>query len=50
MSKTVHIILYLLALVCFVIAAFAQERLPRVSLVALGLGFWVLNPLGDLIF
>jgi len=50
MSTTVHIILYLLALICFVLAAFAQPRFPQVSWVALGLGFWVLNPLGDLIF
>jgi hypothetical protein len=50
MSKTVHVILYLAAFICFLIAAFVQERLPRVAFVALGLGFWVLNPLGDLIF
>ena len=37
-------VLYVLALVCFVLAAFGVP-VPRVSLLALGLAFWVLVPL-----
>jgi hypothetical protein len=36
---------YLIAFVCFVLAAFAHDRVPRVNLVAVGLAAWVLVPL-----
>ena len=50
---TLYVILYILAAVCFVIAAFAVSTattatntlVTRVNLVALGLLFWVLVPL-----
>jgi hypothetical protein len=35
-------LLYLVALVCFLLAAFAHDRVSRVNLVALGLAAWVL--------
>ena len=38
-------ILYLVAFVCFLIAAFAHDRVSRVNLVAAGLAAWVLVPL-----
>jgi hypothetical protein len=38
-------ILYLVALVCFLIAAFVAARWPRVNWVGLGLAAWVLVPL-----
>lgn len=37
----ITLLLLVLALVCFIIAAFAPERLGRVNLIALGLAFWV---------
>jgi hypothetical protein len=38
-------LLYLVAFLCFVFAAFAHDRVSRVNLVALGLAAWVLVPL-----
>ena len=38
---TVNVVLMLLALVSFLLAA-AQTPVPRVNLVAVGLAFWVL--------
>jgi hypothetical protein len=38
---TVHLILLLLAFICFVLAALGV-RTPRLELVALGLALWVL--------
>lgn len=38
-------LLYLVAFVCFLIAAFAHDRVTRVNLVALGLASWVLVPI-----
>ena len=56
MSKTVEIILYFIAFVCFLVAAFfmggTAEPGPfyrRVNLIALGLAAWVLVPLGVLV-
>jgi hypothetical protein len=40
-----YVLLFLAALVCFLVAAFAPRQPPRVNLVALGLAFWVLVPL-----
>lgn len=42
MDNTVRGVFFLIAIVLFVIAAFAQERIPRVSLVALGLAVFVI--------
>lgn len=39
-----NLLLYLAALVCFVIAAVGRPAVSRVNLVALGLAFWVLVP------
>jgi hypothetical protein len=55
MSKTVMIILYFIAFVCFLVAAFfAGPADPgpfyrRINLIALGLAAWVLVPLGVLV-
>jgi hypothetical protein len=38
-------LLYVIAFVCFLIAAFAHDRVTRVNLVAAGLAAWVLVPL-----
>lgn len=43
--RLLDIILLLLALICFIVAALFGDRVPaRVSLVALGLAFWVAVP------
>ena len=47
--KTLDIILLFAALVCFLFAAFGATVHPRVSLLALGLVFWVLVPLTTLV-
>ena len=39
---TLHLVLLLLAFVCFVLAAF-DVRAPRVNLLALGLTLWILT-------
>lgn len=41
MTFTWEAVVYLLALICFVLAALGKEP-PRVGLVALGLALWVL--------
>lgn len=41
----VYLILYILAAVCFLVAASGRSVHPRVHLVGLGLFFWVLVPL-----
>lgn len=41
----INFILLLLAIICFTGAAFGIERHPRMSLLALGLAFWVAVPL-----
>lgn len=38
-------LLYLIAFLCFLVAAFAHDRVSRVNLVAAGLAAWVLVPL-----
>ena len=38
-------LLYLVAFILFLLAAFAHDRVSRVNLVALGLASWVLVPL-----
>jgi hypothetical protein len=40
---SIAVVFLILALVCFLIAAFAQPILPRVNLIALGLAFWVMS-------
>lgn len=48
--RTLDIILYLLALICFIVAAIFGDRVPpRVGLVALGLAFWVAVPFTALV-
>jgi positive regulator of sigma E activity len=45
------LLLYILALVCFFVAAFNFPIVSRVNLIALGLGFWLLgNLLGGATF
>lgn len=39
---TIHLVLLLLAFICFVIAALGVPS-PRVNLLALGLALWVLD-------
>lgn len=39
-------LLLFLGFICFVLAAFGVP-IPRVNLVAMGLGFWILVPLGQ---
>lgn len=45
--SVLYFVLYLLALVCFVLAAFGSPRVPHVNLVALGLALvglvWVIQ-------
>lgn len=45
MPAVLAFVLYLVAFVCFLIAAFAHDRVTRVNLVAAGLAAWVLVPL-----
>ena len=40
--ELIYALLYVAALVCFVIAAIGSQVVSRVNLVALGLAFWVL--------
>jgi hypothetical protein len=42
MDNTVRGVFYLVAIVLFIIAALAQDRLPRIGLVALGLASFVI--------
>jgi hypothetical protein len=39
------LIMYVLALVCFLLASFGSPRAPHVNLMALGLVFFVVPPL-----
>jgi hypothetical protein len=39
---TVHIVLLLIALICFIMAAI-EVQAPRVNLLALGLALWMLT-------
>jgi len=45
MPDALEFLLYVVAFVCFLIAAFAQDRVSRVNLLGLGLAAWVLVPL-----
>lgn len=40
---TLHLILQLIALLCFIIAALQIQRLARVNLVAAGLALWLIS-------
>jgi hypothetical protein len=42
---TLYLILYIVAAVCFMLAALSVAAHPRINLVALGLLAWVLVPL-----
>lgn len=42
MPEALEFLCYVVAFVFFLIAAFAQDRVARVNLVALGLAVWVL--------
>lgn len=48
--NTFHIVMLVLAAVCFLVAAVASEVVPKVNLLALGLLFWVVVPLTTLVF
>lgn len=43
--RTLDLILYVIAAVCFALAAVAADRIPRVNLLALALLAWVCVPL-----
>jgi hypothetical protein len=43
--NVLYLILYIIAAVCFVLAAFTVAAHPRINLIALGLLSWVLVPL-----
>lgn len=48
MSATLQFVFYLLALVCFLLAAFETGRwawMGKVNLIAVGLAFWVFVPM-----
>ena len=47
MPDALEFLLYVVAFVCFLIAAFAQDRVSRVNLLGLGLAAWVLVPLAN---
>jgi hypothetical protein len=47
MPDVLEFLLYVVAFVCFLIAAFAPERVSRVNLLGLGLAAWVLIPLAE---
>ena len=40
---SINVVLYILALICFIIAAFGLVTSARINFVALGLAFWVLT-------
>jgi hypothetical protein len=44
MPAWLEVLLYFAALICFVVAAFAPERVRRINLIALGLALWVFVP------
>lgn len=43
MTVTLDLVLMILALICFAVAAFWQPATPRFNLVAAGLFFWALT-------
>jgi len=47
MPDVLEFLLYVVAFVCFLIAAFAQDRVSRVNLLGLGLAAWVLVSLAE---
>ena len=40
---SINVVFYILALICFIIAAFNLVASPRINFIALGLAFWVLT-------